>query len=77
MRDAFAHRTTDFDFCNAQGLRGDLTKVGSDQFQISYVGGTGNDLVVTAIPEPSTTAIIAGIGVLVFTVLRRRRAVAA
>ena len=31
---------------------------GGQQFQISYFGGTGNDLVVTAIPEPSTTAAI-------------------
>ena len=44
---------------------------GSEQFQISYVGGTGNDLVVTAIPEPATTAIIAGVSVLMFTMLRR------
>jgi hypothetical protein len=53
---------------------GAIFNVGSDEFQISYRGGTGNDLVVTAIPEPATTAIIAGIGVLMYTLLRRRRA---
>ena len=56
---------------------GAIFNVGSDQFQISYVGGTGNDLVVTAIPEPATTAILAGISALAFTLLRRRRAVVA
>jgi len=55
---------------------GAIFNVGSDQFQLSYVGGTGNDLVVTAIPEPATTAIIAGISVLAFTLLRRRRTIA-
>jgi len=55
---------------------GAIFNVGSDQFQLSYVGVTGNDLVVTAIPEPATTAIIAGISVLAFTLLRRRRTIA-
>jgi len=56
---------------------GAIFNVGSEQFQISYVGGTGNDLVVTAIPEPATTAIIAGVSVLAFVLLRRRRVVVA
>ena len=55
---------------------GAIFNVGSDQFQISYVGGTGNDLVVTAIPEPATTAIFAGLGVLAFALLHRRRTAA-
>jgi hypothetical protein len=52
---------------------GAIFNVGSEQFQISYVGGTGNDLVVTAIPEPATTTIIFGISVLIFSLARRRR----
>lgn len=47
--------------------------VGSAEFQISYAGGTGNDLVVTAIPEPATTAIFAGVGALACVLLLRRR----
>ncbi len=30
------------------------------QFRISYVGGTGNDLTVTVVPEPSTWILVAG-----------------
>ena len=56
---------------------GAIFNVGSEQFQISYVGGTGNDLVVTAIPEPATTTIIFGISVLIFSLARRRRAAVA
>jgi len=57
---------------------GAVFNVDGDQFQISYVGGTGNDLVLTAIPEPATTAITAGACALVFAFfLRRRNAVAA
>jgi len=53
---------------------------GGQQFQISYFGGTGNDLVVTAIPEPSTTAAILGLlvfsGVAAHRAKKRRTAVA-
>jgi len=53
---------------------GSIFNVGSEQFQISYNGGTGNDLVVTAIPEPATTCLLVGVGALAITlVLRRRR----
>ena len=48
---------------------------GGQQFQISYLGGTGNDLVVTAIPEPSTTAALLGLfvfsGVVAYRVRNR------
>jgi len=52
---------------------GALFNVGSEQFQISYTGGTGNDLVVTAIPEPATTCLLAGAGALAITLVFRRR----
>jgi autotransporter-associated beta strand protein len=41
-------------------------------FRISYVGGTGNDVVITTIPEPSIAASLAG-GVGLLLGLRRRR----
>jgi len=46
-------------------------------FEVSYVGGTGNDLTltVTAVPEPATTAALLGAGAaLGALILRRRRA---
>ena len=52
---------------------GSVFNLGGEQFQISYFGGTGNDLVVTAIPELSTTAIVVGAGALFFVLLFRRR----
>ncbi|MEI8045463.1 MAG: autotransporter-associated beta strand repeat-containing protein, partial [Verrucomicrobiota bacterium] len=33
--------------------------VGSNQFQASYVGGSGNDFTLTAVPEPATWALLA------------------
>ncbi len=43
------------------------------EFTISYVGGTGNDIVLTAVPEPGSAALLlGGFGMLVFR--RRRRA---
>ena len=46
-----------------------LTPVG--EFQITYVGGNGNDIVISLVPEPTTGAVV-----VFFTaaaVLRRRR----
>ena len=54
---------------------------GGEQFQISYHGGTGNDLVVTAIPEPSTTAALLGLfafsGVAAYRARNRKQVVQA
>ena len=55
---------------------GSLITVGANTFAISYVGGTGNDIVLTttAVPETSTYAALAGLAGLVFAAYRRRRA---
>ncbi|MBX2851485.1 MAG: PEP-CTERM sorting domain-containing protein [Phycisphaeraceae bacterium] len=47
-----------------------LPAVDGAQFQISYLGGDGNDVVLTAVPEPGTLALL-GLGG--FTLLLRRR----
>lgn len=54
---------------------GALFTVSGQQFAISYQGGDGNDVVVTAVPEPgSITALVAGFGVLLGLRRPRRRA---
>lgn len=45
---------------------------GSFQYQLSYAGGDGNDLVAVAVPEPSVCALL---GLSLAAVLRRRRSV--
>jgi fibronectin-binding autotransporter adhesin len=50
---------------------GSVFNVGDTQFQITYLGGTGNDVVLTVVPEPSTV-ILAGFGVGVLVLWRRR-----
>jgi len=58
---------------------GAVFTVGGQEFSISYLGGvSGHDVVLTAIPEPSTTILLfAGLAGGVALVLRRRRAVQA
>lgn len=46
---------------------------GSQQFQITYLGGDGNDVVLTAVPEPSSLAILAGVALLGLFFRRRPR----
>jgi fibronectin-binding autotransporter adhesin len=55
---------------------GAVITIGSNNFTISYAGGTGNDIVLTtsAVPEPSTYAALAGLVTLGVATLRRRRA---
>lgn len=55
---------------------GSLLTVGGTTFEISYLGGTGNDLTLTAVPEPAmTAALLAGVAALgaVFWRSRQRR----
>ena len=46
----------------------------SQMFQITYAGGTGNDVVLTAVPEPTSAALLLGglASVLGFRRARRR-----
>jgi len=57
---------------------GGFVTVGSTTFAVSYVGGTGNDLTLTAVPEPAATAAlvgaVAGLGALVWRRRSRARA---
>lgn len=41
--------------------QGALVTANGVPFQVSYFGGTGNDLTLTAVPEPSSLAL-AGLG---------------
>jgi hypothetical protein len=38
--------------------QGQVVWSGNHQFVVDYFGGTGNDLVVTAIPEPSCGGLL-------------------
>ena len=64
-------------FSNAP-VDGGIYKLGGQDFKISYFGDSvtnsfigGNDVVLMAIPEPSATLLVGGLGFLVM--LRRRR----
>ena len=50
---------------------GETFTVGSQEFIMSYMGGSGNDIVLSAIPEPGTAGLTAG--ALVLALARRRR----
>jgi autotransporter-associated beta strand protein len=54
---------------------GEMFSVGSQEFRISYSGGTGNDVVLTAVPEPTTCILlIAGSSLLGARRLRKSNA---
>ncbi len=55
--------------------QGATITVGSNTFTISYLGGTGNDVILTvsAVPEPATYAAIFGALALLGTAIYRRR----
>lgn len=50
---------------------GSTFTVGANQFLVDYSGGTGNDLSLTMVPEPSTV-FLAGLGMLVVLRMARR-----
>ncbi len=50
---------------------GQNVTIGSNKFEATYLGGTGNDLVLTVVPEPSSTLLLSfGLCTVIF--LRRR-----
>lgn len=51
--------------------QGELFTVGTQDFTISYTGGDGNDIVLAAVPEPASIAML--LGGLGFLTARRRR----
>lgn len=52
---------------------GSLFNVGAFQFQITYAGGTGNDvMLITTVPEPGALVLM-GVGAVVFFRIRRCR----
>jgi autotransporter-associated beta strand protein len=52
-------------------LQGSSVTSGSNTFSINYAGGTGNDVVLTVVPEPSTW--VAGFLAVAFVVYTQRR----
>jgi hypothetical protein len=51
---------------------GSIFTDGGRKFEISYKGGTGNDLVVTTVPDIASTAILVFAGALALASIRRR-----
>jgi len=56
----------------ASFANGSTFTAGSNLFQVSYFGGTGNDLSIIVVPEPSTWMLLAG-SFAVMIIFRRRR----
>lgn len=52
---------------------GSIINADGYQFQISYLGGTGNDVTLTVVPEPS--CVMLGIGAIGLIASRRRRSI--
>ncbi len=53
-------------------VEGGSFNVGATQFQITYLGNGGNDVVLTVVPEPSSVALC-GLGLMAMTIALRRR----
>ncbi|MEO7318031.1 MAG: autotransporter-associated beta strand repeat-containing protein, partial [Chthoniobacteraceae bacterium] len=59
-----------FAFAGTPLEEGAIFAVGTQGFQISYAGGTGNDVTIRAVPEPNTSLLL----LTAFTLLLRRNA---
>jgi hypothetical protein len=55
---------------NSFSLTNDM---GTFNYQLSYTGGTGNDLLMQVVPEPATWLLLAGVGTFFMVVRRRNR----
>lgn len=58
----------------AEGASFDVAGAGSVHFEITYLGGDGNDVVLEAVPEPGTFAVLS-IGAAAMLLRRRRSGV--
>ncbi|RYD77254.1 MAG: PEP-CTERM sorting domain-containing protein, partial [Verrucomicrobiaceae bacterium] len=61
-----------FTYNGAPLANGDRFLVGQDEFQIIYNGGSGNDVILQAVPEPGTAALLLVGATLGFSRRRRR-----
>jgi autotransporter-associated beta strand protein len=61
---------------NFSGAEGTIMNIEGQDFKLSYAAGTGNDVELLAVPEPSTWAmLVGGFGMLIsFQKMRRRNA---
>ena len=64
--------STFFAFGGNQLAEGETFTTSGADWTISYIGGSGNDVTLTVVPEPSSTLLLAGVGVVALARRRRR-----